>query len=194
MRDPIVTPIRVTETETAAGIVELIKVITIYIELKFGGATAPKTPPLIATVGVELEEKNPNGNESVMLLLTESSPPADGVKENVAEDPILPATRSPLDIMKEVFVTLLPIGPEGVPKEELMPTLVEMKIPRFVPGNTRDPMVSPDRVTETVEPAAIAALEVVITIEVAVGAAAIPCASLLIKTEGVKLVLKKPTG
>jgi len=171
---------------------ELFKVITIFVNVE--GATAPKIPSLITTEGVALGEKNPEGNERVMLLFTESSPPAVGVKDNVTTDPALPATRSPLDMAKDVLVTRSPIGPDGVPKEGLRLTLVDTKIPRFVPENTSVPMVSPERVTETVVLLAIAAAEVVITIQVAVGAADEPCAPPLIDTKGVAFVLKKAAG
>ena len=65
----------------------------------------PNVPPLIATAGDTAATKNPAGYANVILLPGCSTPPAVVVNENVAEAPVLPATRSDVEIKNEVLVT-----------------------------------------------------------------------------------------
>ncbi len=69
----------------------------------------------MATSGVPVLEKKPDGYVSVMVLPVASAPPAVVVKENVAAADALPATRSDGEIANEVLVTWPPITPEPAP-------------------------------------------------------------------------------
>ncbi len=60
--------------------------------------TNPNVPPLIATAGDTAVAKKPAGYANVILLPGCSNPPAVVVNENVAEAPVLPATRSDVAI------------------------------------------------------------------------------------------------
>ena len=72
-----------------------------------GAATVPVGGPLplISTPGVPVLEKKLSGYVSVMVPPVASAPPAVGVKVNVADDVVVPATRSDVAIANEVLVT-----------------------------------------------------------------------------------------
>jgi hypothetical protein len=65
-------------------------------------------PPLIVTPGVPVLTKNAEGYVSVIVPPMATDPPAVVVNENVAEAPVLPATRSDVAISNVVLVTLPP--------------------------------------------------------------------------------------
>ena len=61
--------------------------------------------PLKVTLGVKPEAKKPDGYVSVILPPAVNAPPTVGVKENVADEPDFPATRSLGAIKNEAFIT-----------------------------------------------------------------------------------------
>jgi hypothetical protein len=192
-RDPMVIPEIVTKTGAPAAMVPSFNTITIDSEL--GGATVAKTPPLIETVGDEFDEKNPKGKKRMMLLLMDSSPPGEGEKENITAEPILPALRSPLEILNEKFATRSPIRPDEVPKDKMSSALVETKRSGDdTAGLGGEPMTAPNNVTETVLWGTKAEYDVLIIMQVDVKEIADPIAPLLIEIEGVMLLLKKLRG
>ena len=101
----MVRPVTVTVTAVLAAIDWAAMVMTIWVLV--GVATVPVggPPPLICTPGVPVLEKKLDGYVSVMLPPVASAPPAVGVKVNVADDVVLPATRSNVAIANEVFAT-----------------------------------------------------------------------------------------
>ena len=125
--------------------------------------------------------KKPVGYDSVMKLPAASAPPAVVVNENVAAAPVLPATRSLLAIPNDAPVTCPLISPQAIPGDEVKSALVDIVMPRESPTCT-PPMVRPVRVTVTAVLAASVAVPVVMTMEVAVGAAALPAAPPLMAT------------
>ena len=113
---PIVRLVNVTVTAVLAAIVPVAMVMTIRVLV--GVATVPVAPPpLIATPGVPVLEKKPEGYVSVMLLPVASAPPAVVVNKNVAAADVLPATRSDAAIVNEVKVARPPITPELTPED-----------------------------------------------------------------------------
>jgi len=101
---PIINPESVTVTELLATTAPLDTVITIDVDV--GAApTVPDPPPLITTAGVAPEAKNPEGYVSVILPPTPSAPPTVGVNENVAAEPVFPATRSVGVMLNDVLST-----------------------------------------------------------------------------------------
>ena len=98
----MVSPVTVTVTAVLAAIDWLAIVMTIWVLV--GAATAPPLTPLIVAAGDPALEKKPEGYVSVMVLPVASAPPAVVVNENVAEAPVLPATRSDGAIANEGFV------------------------------------------------------------------------------------------
>ncbi len=101
----MVRPVTVTVTAVLAAIDWAAIVMTIWVLV--GVATVPVAEPLplIRTPGVPVLEKNREGYVSVMVPPVASAPPAVVVNENVAEAPVLPATRSDTAIAKEGIVT-----------------------------------------------------------------------------------------
>ena len=76
------------------------------IRVLFPVLTLPVGPsPLIFTPNVPVLRKKLNGYAIVMVPPMATDPPAVVVNENVAEAPVLPATRSDAAIAKEVLVT-----------------------------------------------------------------------------------------
>ena len=102
---PMVRPVTVTVTAVLAATDWAATVMTIWVLV--GVATVPVGGPLplICTPGVPVLEKKLDGYVSVMVPPVASAPPAVGVKVNVADDVVLPATRSNVAIANEVFVT-----------------------------------------------------------------------------------------
>ena len=100
---PMVRPVTVTVTALLAAIAAVAVVMTIRVLV--GVAAVPVAPPpLIATPGVPVLEKKPDGYVSVMVLPVASAPPAVVVNENVAAAEVLPATRSYAAIANEGLV------------------------------------------------------------------------------------------
>ena len=100
---PMVRPVNVTVTALPAAIAAVAVVMTICVPV--GVAAVPVAPPpLIATPGVPVLEKKPDGYVSVMLLPVASAPPAEVVNDTVAAAGVLPATRSDAAIVNEVIV------------------------------------------------------------------------------------------
>ena len=98
-------------------------VITIWVLV--GVPTVPVgPPPLIVTPGVPVLTKNAEGYVSVIVPPMATDPPAVVVNENVAEAPVLPATRSDDAIVNEVLVTCPPITPELTPEDAVGSALV----------------------------------------------------------------------
>jgi len=88
-----------------ATIVPLDTVTTIVVAVD-GAAEATADPPLTATLEANTPEtKKPDGYVSVMLPPAVNAPPTVGVKENVADEPDFPATRSLGAIENEAFIT-----------------------------------------------------------------------------------------
>ncbi len=113
---PMVRRVNVTVTLLLAGIVAVAVVMTIFVLV--GVAAVPVAPPpLIATPGVPVLEKKPDGYVSVMVLPLASSPPAVVVNDTVAAAEVLPATRSDAAIENEGLVTWPPITPELTPAD-----------------------------------------------------------------------------
>ena len=81
-------------------------------------------PPLIVTPGVPVLTKNAEGYVSVIVPPMATDPPAVVVNENVAEAPVLPATRSDVAIVNEVLVTCPPITPDATPEDAVGSALV----------------------------------------------------------------------
>ena len=90
---PMVRPCKVTVTAVLAA--SVVPAVVMTMEVAVGAATLPVAPLLMATAGVALVAKKPDGYDSVILLPAASAPPAVVVNENVATAPGLPATRSP---------------------------------------------------------------------------------------------------
>ena len=111
--------------------------------------------PLISTKGVPVLTKKSEGYVSVMVPPTPTDPPAVVVNENVAEAPVLPATRSDVAIVNEVLVTCPPITPELTPEDAVGSALVATMMPVASPA-VAAPMVRLLTVTVTAVPAAIA--------------------------------------
>ena len=101
---PIVSPLSVTVTDALAATPPLTIVITTAVAEGWP-ATPVVLPPLMATTGVAVEAKKPDGYVSVMVPPVAIAPSAEVVKENVAAAAVLLATRSAGDIEKEVLVT-----------------------------------------------------------------------------------------
>ena len=85
------------------------------------------------------------------------------------------------------------MGPDGMGREETRSALVEIVMPELLPP-VAAPMVRPVRVMVTLVLALIATVPVVMTMNVAFGAAALPVAPELMATAGVDEAAKKPTG
>ena len=122
-----------------------------------------------------------------------SAPPAVVVNENVAAAPVFAATRSPLAIANDVPVTCPPIAPDAVPTEAVGSELVDTVMPDEILA-IATPIVRPVSVTVTAVLAESVAVPVVMTMDVVVGAVALPVAPPLTATAGVALVAKKPDG
>ncbi len=100
---PIVRPVTVTVTALLAAIAAVAVVMTIRVLV--GVAAVPVAPPpLIATPGVPVLEKKPDGYVSVMVLPLASAPPAVVVNDTVAATDVLPATRSDASISNALIV------------------------------------------------------------------------------------------
>ena len=102
---PMVRPVKVTVTALLAAIDKVAMVMTIWVLVGIATLPVGGPLPLISTPGVPVLEKKLDGYVSVMVLPDASAPPAVGVKVNVADDVVLPATRSNVAIANEVFVT-----------------------------------------------------------------------------------------
>ncbi len=106
LEPPIVRPERVTVTGALAPIVPLDTVTTIVVAVDGAAEATADPPPLTATLEANTPEaKKPGGYVSVMLPPAVNAPPAVGVKENVADEPDFPATRSLGAIENEAFIT-----------------------------------------------------------------------------------------
>ena len=121
---PMVRPVTVTVTAVLAAIDWVAMAMTIRVLV--GAATVPVGGPLplICTPGVPVLKKKLGGYVSVMVPPVASAPPAVVVNENVAEAPVLPATRSDVAIANEVLVTCPPITPELTPEDAVGSALV----------------------------------------------------------------------
>ena len=98
-------PERVTVTGVLATIVPLDTVTTIVVAVD-GAAEATADPPLNATrEATTPDAKKPDGCVSVMLPPAVNAPPTVGVKDNVADEPDFPATRSLGAIENEASIT-----------------------------------------------------------------------------------------
>ena len=104
----------------------------------------------------------------MMLLPIASAPPAVGVKVNVAATLCLAATRSAAAMANVPIVTAPPIAPDATDVEAVVSALV---CTFTLPPAVIAPMVRPETVTVTAVLAASVATEVVMTMEVAPGAA-----------------------
>jgi len=104
---PIVRPATVTVTVVLAGIAGVPVVMTIWVMVGMPTVPVEKAPAaLIITVKTAaFETKNPAGYVSVIVPPAAMDPAAEVVNENVAEAPVLPATRSDVAIKNEVLVT-----------------------------------------------------------------------------------------
>ena len=101
---PMVRPVTVTVTALLAAIAAVAVVMTICVPV--GVAAVPVAPPpLIATPGVPVLEKKPDGYVSVMVLPVASAPPAEVVNDTVASAGVMPATRSDATISNVTDVT-----------------------------------------------------------------------------------------
>ena len=120
------------------------------------------------------------------------APPAVGVKVNVAATPALDATRSAAAMANETADTAPPITPDATDRDviasELVCTVTEP------PAVGVLPIVKLDNVTVTAVLAASVAVPLVMTMEVAPGAAADRVAPPDTAADGVALVEKKPDG
>ena len=85
------------------------------------------------------------------------------------------------------------MGPDGMGKDAVGSALVDTVIPELLP-TVAAPMVRPIRVMMTEALAFSATVPVVMTMDVAVGTAALPVAPELMATAGVDEAAKKPTG
>ena len=104
----------------------------------------------------------------MMMLPEASAPPAVGVKVNVAATPVLAATRSAVAMATVTAVTAPPIAPDTTDVEAVVSALVcTLTLPPAVAA----PKVKPESVTVTAVLAASVVPEVVMTMEVAPGAA-----------------------
>ena len=102
---PMVRPESVTVTAVLAASAPLRTVTTIDVAVD-GAAEATAGPPLTATLlATTPEAKKPAGYVSVMLPPAVNAPPTVGVKENVADEPAFPATRSLAASENDAFVT-----------------------------------------------------------------------------------------
>ena len=120
------------------------------------------------------------------------APPAVGVKVNVAATPALDATRSAAAMANETAEMAPPITPDATERDAQRSALVcTVTAP---PAVGVPLMVKPVSVTVTAVLAASAVPPVVITMEVAPGAAADRVALPDTAAEGVGLVAKKPDG
>ena len=104
----------------------------------------------------------------MMALPIASAPPADGVKVNVAATPVLAATRSGAAMANAPTVTVPPITPDATDAEAVASALV---CTLTCPPAVAAPKVKPESVTVTAVLAASVIPEVVMTMEVAPGAA-----------------------
>ena len=144
----MVIPNIVIETGALSKVVKLSKVTTMRFESVL--ATEPNTPPLMPTVELDCNAKKPSGKKSVIVLLSDSAPPLEGLNENVAEEPILPDLRSLLEMLKIKLDIRSPMGPDKAPKDELLSMLVTTKISEVL-GLGMDPTTTPERVTDTTD-------------------------------------------
>ena len=104
----------------------------------------------------------------MMVLPTASAPPAVGVKVNVAATLCLAATRSAAAMANVPIVTAPPIAPDATDVEAAVSALVcTLTLPPAVAA----PKVKSESLTVTAVLAASVAPEVVMTMEVAPGAA-----------------------
>ena len=180
----MVIPNIVIETGALSKEVELSKVIIMRTESE--PTTEPNAPPLMPIVELDCNAKKPFGKKSVMVLFSDNTPPLEGVNEKVAEEPILPALRSLLEILKRKLDTRSPMGPDKAPKDELLSMLVTTKMSKVL-GLGIDPTTTPERVTDTTDCEATIESVVSITIEVDMKATADPFDPLLIEINGVIL-------
>ena len=104
----------------------------------------------------------------MMMLPEASAPPAVGVKVNVAATPVLAATRPAAAIANVATLTAPPIAPDATDVEAVVSALV---CTLTSPPAVAAPNVKPESVTVTAVLAASVAPEVVMTMEVAPGAA-----------------------
>ena len=121
------------------------------------------------------------------------APPAVGVNENVAAERVFPATRSLVATIKFTDVTMPPITPEATPATEARTSTLVCTVTS--PPAVAIPILSPERVTVTGTLAENVVPDLVMTMEVAPGTAAVSVAPLtLVAAVGVTDVSKKPFG
>ena len=121
------------------------------------------------------------------------APPAVGVNENVAAERVFPATRSLVATIKFTDVTMPPITPEATPATEARTSTLVCTVTS--PPAVAIPILSPERVTVTGTLAENVVSDLVMTMEVAPGTAAVSVAPLtLVAAVGVTDVSKKPFG
>jgi hypothetical protein len=192
---PMVRPVSVMVKAVLAA--SVVPAVVMTMQVTPGGLMGVKlaSPVDKAPIGVALVAKKPEGYESVILLPAASAPPAVVVNENVAAAPVLPVTRSLPETANDVEQTelALHICPDDMPTDAMESALVDIVMPDALPAVTL-PMVRPVSVMVTAVLESSAAVPVVMTIEVAVGAAALLDAPPLMATAGVALVAKKPEG
>ena len=188
---PMAKPLRVTVTTALAATVPDCNEITM---LDAPLAEAPAVAaPLIATLdGTTPDAKNPGGYMSVMVPGTESAPPAVGAKPNINETPALLTTRLLTDKPKRFKLAEPPIDLDGTNREDMESSIVcKLTEP---PAVGVPPIVKPDNVTVTAALAASVAVPLVMTMDVAPGAAAVRVAPPDTAADGVALPEKKPDG
>jgi hypothetical protein len=113
---------------------------------------------------------------------------ASGENVNVTETLTFPAIRSNEDTVKYEYM-----GPDESGKDAVGSTLVDTVMPELLP-TVAAPIVRPVRVMVTEVLAFRATVPVVMTMDVAVGTAALPVAPELMATAGVDEAVKKFTG
>ncbi len=92
VKPPMVRPVSVMVTAVLA--LSFAVPVVMPIDVAVGAAALLDAPPLMATAGVALVAKKPEGYDSVILLPAASAPPTVVVNENVAAAPVLPEMRS----------------------------------------------------------------------------------------------------
>ena len=106
----------------------------------------------------------------MMVLPEASAPPAVGVKVNVAATPVLAATRSAAAMANVTTVAAPPITPDATDGVEAVGSALVCTLTLLAPA-VAAPKVKPESVTVTAVLAASVVPEVVMTMEVAPGAA-----------------------
>ena len=140
----------------------------------------------VATTGVTNGAKKLGGY--VRVKVPPDGTDTSGENVNVTETLPFPAIRSNEDMVKYEY-----IGPDETGKDAVGLVLVDIEMPELLPA-VAAPIVRPARVMVTAALAFSATVPVVMTMDVAVGKAALPVAPELTATAGVDVEAKKPTG